>query len=82
MKENVTCHIIVKENANILKFNQLFSSHNIVVLEKLCKFIKVITVKVSPPGACSRKCLRTKTCPKTIVGQILVLSRVLDHVLT
>jgi hypothetical protein len=36
-----------KKNANILKFNQLFSSHNIVVLEKLCKFIKVITVKVS-----------------------------------
>ena len=39
-----------QKNANILKFNQLFSSHNIVVLEKLCKFIKVITVKVSPPG--------------------------------
>ena len=50
MKENVTCHIIVKENANILKFNQLFSSHNIVVLEKLCKFIKVIIVNVSQPG--------------------------------
>jgi hypothetical protein len=33
-------------------------------------------------GPCSRKCLRTKTCPKTILGQILVLSRVLDHVLT
>ena len=47
MKENITCHIIVKKNTNILKFNQLFSSHNIVVLEKLCKFIKVITVKVS-----------------------------------
>jgi len=39
-----------QKNANILKFNQLFSSHNIVILAKLCKFIKVITVKVSPPG--------------------------------
>jgi hypothetical protein len=37
-------------NANILKINQLISSHNIVVLEKLCKFIKVIIVNVSQPG--------------------------------
>jgi hypothetical protein len=33
-------------------------------------------------GPYSQKCLRTKTCPKTILEQILVLSRVLDRVLT
>ena len=33
-------------------------------------------------GPCSRKCLRIKTCPNIILGQILVPSRVLDHVLT
>ena len=37
-------------NPNIYKFDQLFNSCNIVILEKLCKFIKVINVKVSPPS--------------------------------
>ena len=37
-------------NPNIYKFNQLFNSCNIVILEKLCKFIKIINVKVSPPS--------------------------------
>jgi hypothetical protein len=39
-----------RNGRNILKFNKLFSSHTIVVLKKVCTFIKVITVKVSPPG--------------------------------
>jgi hypothetical protein len=34
---------------NIHKFNNLFSSENETTLEKLCRFIKIVTVKV-PPG--------------------------------
>ena len=37
-------------NYNALKFNQLFNSVNVVLLEKLVRFIKIISVKVSPPG--------------------------------
>ena len=37
-------------NVNTLKFEQLFGSKNIVELEKLCKFIRFICLKVSPPG--------------------------------
>ena len=39
------CHT----HANTYKFNELFNSKNKVILEKLCKFIKIINVKVSPP---------------------------------
>jgi hypothetical protein len=48
-----------KMNANILKFNQLLSSRNILVLEKLCKFIKVIAVKGSRPGLGNTFCFCT-----------------------
>jgi hypothetical protein len=34
---------------NIHKFNNLFSSENVTTLEKLCRFIKIVTAKV-PPG--------------------------------
>ena len=37
-------------NPNTYKFNQLLNCTNKAVLEKLCRFIKIITVKVSPPG--------------------------------
>ena len=37
-------------NPNVLKLEQIFRSANKIVLEKLCKFIKIIHVKVSPPG--------------------------------
>ena len=37
-------------NPNILKFQQLFNSTNIIILEKLCRFIRIINVKVAPPG--------------------------------
>ena len=40
------CH----ENVNIYKFEQLFASNNVIVLEKLCKFIKNVQEKVVPPG--------------------------------
>jgi hypothetical protein len=33
-------------NVNTFKFNELFSSCNVIVLEKLCKFIKIINMKV------------------------------------
>ena len=35
-------------NINTFKFNELFSSCNVIVLEKLCKFIKIIITKVPP----------------------------------
>ena len=34
---------------NIHKFNNLLSSENVTTLEKLCRFIKIVTAKV-PPG--------------------------------
>ena len=37
-------------NVNTFKFNQLFSSCNVIELEKLCKFIKIVSMKVPPPG--------------------------------
>ena len=37
-------------NDNTFKFNELFSSCNVIVLEKLCKFIKIVSMKVPPPG--------------------------------
>ena len=37
-------------NVNTFKFNEIFSSCNIVVLEKLCKLINIINIKVPPPG--------------------------------
>jgi hypothetical protein len=33
-------------NVNTFKFNELFSSCNVIVLEKLCKFIKIINMNV------------------------------------
>jgi len=50
MKEKTYLPYYCQTNPNILKCNQLFSSHNSVMLETLCNFIKVITVNVSPPG--------------------------------
>lgn len=38
------------KNPNTLKLCNLFSSNNITVLEKLCRYIKAVNVKVSPPG--------------------------------
>ena len=35
---------------NTHKYCQLFNSSDIVVLEKLCRFIKIVNVKVTPPG--------------------------------
>lgn len=35
---------------NIAKFNSLFTSSKISVLKKLCKFIRCVNKKVSPPG--------------------------------
>ena len=35
---------------NIYKYQQLMSSNNYIVLEKLCRFIKNINVRVTPPG--------------------------------
>lgn len=35
---------------NTYKFEQLFNSSNIICLEKLCRFIRIINVKVVPPG--------------------------------
>ena len=37
-------------NVNTVKFNEFFSSYNVIALEKLCKFIKIINTKVPPPG--------------------------------
>ena len=37
-------------NVNTVKFNEFFSSCNVIALEKLCKFIKIINTKVPPPG--------------------------------
>jgi len=37
-------------------------------------------VTEADPDISIRKCLRTKICPKTILGQILVRSRVLENV--
>ena len=37
-------------NPNTFKFEKLFNSNNIICLEKLCKFIRIINVKVVPPG--------------------------------
>ena len=34
---------------NTYKYSQLFKSTDTVVLEKLCRFIKIVNVKVSPP---------------------------------
>ena len=39
-----------QKNNNVFKFNALFSTQNIIILEKLCKFIKTILLKVAPPG--------------------------------
>ena len=39
-------------NVNTFKFKELFSSCNVIVLEKLCKFIKIVSMKVPPPGQC------------------------------
>ena len=39
-----------KSNPNVIKLEKLFCSRNSIVLEKLCKFIKIINVKVAPPG--------------------------------
>lgn len=39
-----------KKNANIIKFKNVFSSENVVELEKLCRFIRYISLKVCPPG--------------------------------
>ena len=38
------------KNINVIKFKQVYSTQNIVELEKLCRFIKSISVKVYPPG--------------------------------
>ena len=38
------------KNANIIKFKNVFSSENVVELEKLCRFIRYISLKVCPPG--------------------------------
>ena len=38
------------KNPNAYKFNSLFNSSNTVILENLCRFIKIINVKVSPPS--------------------------------
>ena len=35
-------------NVNTFKFDELFSSCNVIVLEKLCKFIKMINMKIPP----------------------------------
>ena len=48
---------------------------------QMSEHLKQILYKITQ-RPCSRKCLRTMTCTKTISGQILVLSSVLDHVLT
>jgi hypothetical protein len=38
-------------NGNTFKFKELFSSCNVIVLEKLCKFIyRFVSMKVPPPG--------------------------------
>ena len=38
-------------NVNTFKFKELFSACNFIVLEKkLCKFIKIVNMKVPPPG--------------------------------
>ena len=37
-------------NANTYNFDAVFNSSNVVILEKLCKFIKSIDVKVRPPS--------------------------------
>jgi len=37
-------------NVNILKFKNVFTTVNIVLLEKLCRFINYISVEVCPPG--------------------------------
>ena len=39
-----------QSNTNVLKFKQLLSSKDIVVLEKLAKFVKIVFKKVVPPG--------------------------------
>jgi len=40
---------VCSRRPNIHKFNNLFSSENVTTLEKLCRFIKIVTAKV-PPG--------------------------------
>ena len=39
-----------QKNINVFKFNTLFTTQNTIILEKLCKFIKIILLKVAPPG--------------------------------
>ena len=42
--------IYCNSNPNIYKFQQLFNSSNVIISEKLCRFIRFINVKVAPPG--------------------------------
>ena len=57
----MSCSALKEERKNLLphycnvrpntyKFCQLLNSSDIVVLEKLCRFIKIVNVKVTPPG--------------------------------
>jgi hypothetical protein len=40
----------ISNNVNTFKFKELFSSCNVIELEKLYKFIKIVSMKVLPPG--------------------------------
>ena len=57
-------------NANTFKCNELCCLCNIVVLEKLCKFIKIIKMKVPPPGYCN--CNFFHTCTKLNMLYVIV----------
>jgi hypothetical protein len=57
-------------NANTFKCNELCSLCNIVVLEKLCKFIKIINMKDTPPGYCN--CNFFHTCTKLNMLYVIV----------
>ena len=52
---------IVLYNPNTCKFQQLLNSCSHVILEKLCRFIKIINVKVAPPGKLTITQLITQT---------------------
>ena len=57
----MSCHFLKQEretylpnnccnNVNTFKITELFSSGNIIILKKLCKFTTIINMKVPPPG--------------------------------
>ena len=49
-ERNIYIPFYFRNRCNTLKFYELFSVNKLSVLNNLCKFIKIINKRVSPPG--------------------------------